>query len=114
MTANEKQDVFNKCLKKSGLFGGVGAASAATLMSLFGCMRSRLASGNATAGEKSDFVASITRAIQNDPALARKNNADQKAELLKLLKAAFDDSSYTPSTSLILAAEVNFLKDVHF
>ena len=114
MTAGEKQDVFEVCLEKSGLFAGVGVATASTLMKLFGCMRSRLENTGGTEVDKRLFIAAVTKAIQDDPALARKRNADQKSELLKLMKAAFDNTSYNPPSSLMLAAEVNFLKAVHF
>jgi hypothetical protein len=114
MTTAEKQAVFDKCLEKSHLFDGIGSASAPTLMTLFGCMRSRLESHNATADDKGAFVAALTNAIQHDPALARNKNAEQKVELLKLVEASFNKKPFTPSTSFMLAAEVNFLKAVHF
>jgi hypothetical protein len=114
VSEQEMRDIFDRCLNRYSISSGVGAVSVSWLINVFSCMRVRLKALNATDADMKTFVAAITHAIESDPALARKQNNEQRAELLRMVPAVFAETSYTPSTSLILSAEVNFLKRVQF
>jgi hypothetical protein len=114
MNQQGMRDIFDRCLDRFSLFSGVGGVGASALIKVFSCMRVRLNSQNATEADMTTFVGAITHAIESDPALAKKQNAEQKAELLKMIPAVFNEASYLPSASLIASAEINFLKHVRF
>jgi hypothetical protein len=92
MTAGEKQDAFDKCLKKSDLFGSVGAASASTLIGSIQLYRSRIRSALRLTNIP---LLRSSQAIQDDPA-GTKEERRPEMELLKLVKAAFGNLFTTP------------------
>jgi hypothetical protein len=114
LTAEAKQKAFDHCLRRSGFPDGIGVGTTTTLTTLFGCMRIRLQAENATKDELKAFAKVIAQAIQDDPTLARKDRADENAELQKLLQAAFDQVPYIPLSPPLLAASVSFLSRVRF
>ena len=74
----------------------------------------RLQAENATEDEVNAFVAVIAKAIQQDPGLTGRERADERAELPKILQAAFDQVPYSPASPALLTANVNFLRRVSF
>src|SRR5687768_14828425 len=114
LNSETKQNIFDHCLKRSGFPDGIGVGTVATLTTLFGCMRIRLEAENATKDELKAFVAVIGKAIQEDRTLASKDRAEEKAELPKILQAAFDQTPYVPTKPPLLTATVSFLSRVRF
>lgn len=107
-TPEAKQKVFDHCLKRSGFQDGVGVGTVGTLKTLFACMRIRLTAENANDDEQKAFVEAIAHAIRNEPKL------NAKDEIEKLLRSAFDGTTYVPPATELLATSVNFLSRVRF